>query len=25
VQGDKTDARFIKVAHIVIGEPPPAQ
>ena len=25
VQGDKTDARFIKVAHIVIGEPPPPQ
>ena len=25
VQGDKTDARFIKVARIVIGEPPPAQ
>jgi hypothetical protein len=22
VQGDKSDARFIKVAHIVIGEPP---
>jgi len=25
VQGDKTDARFIKVAHIVIGEPPTPQ
>jgi DMSO/TMAO reductase YedYZ molybdopterin-dependent catalytic subunit len=25
VQGDKTDARFIKVAHIVIGEPPAPQ